>query len=62
MKPIIINGYTELCPKCKTKVKFAEPTGTYFQGASESYYDWCMVTCNYCPNCGEKIIREAEGE
>lgn len=58
MKPIIVNMHTELCPKCKAKVKFTEPTGYHFQGASESYYDWRTVVHNFCPNCGIKIDRE----
>lgn len=58
MKPIRIDGFTEKCPKCGEKVKYAVGTGTIFYGASESYEDWRVIKHDYCPRCGTKIERE----
>ena len=60
MKPIKVDYYTELCPKCGTKVAYTIGTGNIFHGASESYEEWRYIEHKFCPNCGTKIEREED--
>lgn len=62
MKPIVIDRFTELCPKCMHKVAYARGTGRMFYGANESYEDWEYIEHNFCPHCGEKIERGEDEE
>ena len=60
MRPVKINRFNETCPKCGAKVAYTTGNGRIIHGASESYEDWSYIKHNYCPNCGEKMERQAE--
>lgn len=60
MKPIKIDDFTEICPRCGHKVAYAKGTGIMYHGASESYEDWRYIEHKFCPNCGAKIEREQD--
>lgn len=60
MKPVVVDSYTQKCARCGAFVMKAYGTGTFFEGASESYENWCVDKFNFCPNCGELVDRDKE--
>lgn len=54
-KPVKIDRYTYDCGNCGARVMYAYGLGTYSHGASESYEDWAVKQCNFCPKCGKAV-------
>lgn len=60
MKPLQLNSYTYICPKCKTKVGYIISTGNIIHTNQESYEDWHFKKNKFCPECGIRLDWEED--